>query len=200
MQPTKTKYHGVYIRKIRKVIKTPTDLKTFNFTNHCVVLNLVSAASDDCADAWRPKQVEVFPGCYYDVGQCLKRSCRSAGSGESCSDNNVCCETTTSVRPDCAMGNLVTKVLRCSCRCQASSFIIVKGTVKDSDTDLPLKGIIVMLVGDTVNTTSDVNGEFSFNSVSSSKRRLVAKASDSEGNYLDNYVVKTILVVNHSTK
>ena len=153
---------------------------------------LFSADSDDCSDALRPNHMEVYPGCYYDVGQCLKRSCRSTGSNESCSDDNVCCEITRSVNPDCARGKKVTKVTGCSCRCPASSVLIVRGTVHSSDTGLPLTGIIVTLVGITMETTTDVNGNFIFNSVPSSKRRLVAKASDSAGLYLDNYVVKTV--------
>ena len=136
--------------------------------------------------------MEVFPGCTYDVGQCLKRPCRSTGSGETCSDDNVCCENTQIDYPYCARGNGVTVVVSCACNCHAPSAIIVRGTVEDSYTDLPLAGITVMLVGSTIVTTTDANGEFSFNSVPSSRRRFVIKASDSAGTYLDNYVVETI--------
>ena len=153
---------------------------------------LVSAASDDCGDARRPMEMEVFPGCTYDVGQCLKRPCRSTGSDETCSDDNVCCENTRTDYPDCARGNGVTVVVSCACNCPAPSAIIVRGIVVDSDTDLPRAGITVMLVGSTIVTTTDANGEFSFNSVPSSRRRFVIKASDSARTYLDNYVVETV--------
>ena len=134
----------------------------------------------------------MFPGCYYDVGRCLKRSCRSTGSEEYCSDDNVCCEVTETVYPDCALGKNVTKVSRCSCSCPTPSVLIVRGAVQDSDSGLPLTGITVTIVGTTSNTTTDVNGDYSLNTIPSLRRRLVAKASDSAGKYLDNYVVKSI--------
>ena len=136
--------------------------------------------------------MEVFPGCYYDVGECLKRPCRSSGSGESCLDNNVCCENTRTVSPGCPMGNLVTQVYKCSCRCSAPSVLIITGTVKYSITDLPITGIVITLVGTTFNTATNASGEFSFSSVPSQRRRIVAKASDPSGMYLDAYVIKTI--------
>ena len=89
------------------------------------------------------------------------------------------------------MGKLVTQVYRCSCRCSVPSVFIVRGTAHDSNTDLPLQGIAVTLVGTTLNTTTNTSGNFFFN-VPSSRRRFVAMASDAAGIYLDNYVVKTI--------
>ena len=165
------------------------NLKTF-----ICLMNLISAASDDCSDALRPKVTEVFPGCFYDVGQCHKRPCRSSGSNEACSDDAVCCEVRGLVSPDCALGNLVTKVLSCTCssRCPEPSVLVIRGTVFESNTDAPLTGISVTLVGTTLNTTTDENGDFSLNMSPASRRRLVAKASDSYGSFLDNYVVTTI--------
>ena len=134
---------------------------------------------------------EVFPDCYVDVGECLKRPCRS-GSAETCSDNNVCCENTQTVYPDCAGNREVTIVVGCSCTCTAPTVVIVRGTVEDSESDLPLADITVTLVGDAAVATTDANGEFSFNTVPATRRRIVIKASESSGTYLDNYVVQTI--------
>ena len=136
--------------------------------------------------------VEILPGCYVDVGQCLKRPCRSSGSTEACSDNNVCCEVTGYTYPGCSMGKSVTKVWSCSCRCPAPSVVEIRGSVYESNTDIPLTDIAVTIVGTTFNTTTNASGEFSFDSVPSSRKRLVVKASDRAGTYLDNFVVNVI--------
>ena len=134
---------------------------------------------------------EVSPGCFFDVGQCLKRPCQP-GSYDACSDSNVCCETTMSVRPNCAINNLVTKVVSCTCRCRAPTVLMIRGTVNDSKTKVPLKGIAIKIIGTSFNTTINVNGEFSINAVPSSRRRLVLEASDPTGTFLDSYVVRTL--------
>ena len=136
--------------------------------------------------------VEVFPGCFLDVGQCLERPCRSSGSTEACSDNNVCCEVRGTAYPDCSMGKAVTKVTRCSCSCPAPSVLEIRGSVFESNTDKPLKDIVVTIVGTTFNTTTNASGEFSFDSVPSSRKQFVVKALDGTGTYLDNFVVKAI--------
>ena len=134
----------------------------------------------------------VFPGCIHDVGQCLKRLCRSSGTKESCSDDKECCANTRFDYPSCAKGKGVRVVESCSCNCPATNTIIVEGIVEDSVTDSPIPGITVTLVGDTEVATTDVAGEYSLKSVPTSRRRLLLKGSDSTGAYLDNYVVHTV--------
>ena len=149
----------------------------------------VSADSDSCEDAWRPLRLEVYPGCFHNVNQCLKRRCRSAGNKDSCSDNNECCAVTQTEYPACANRNAVEVIVDCTCSCPATNTIVVRGIVEDSDTDSPIPGITVTLVGDTDAVVTDITGEYSLNSVPTSRRRLLIKVSDPTGNYLDNIFV-----------
>ena len=82
--------------------------------------------------------------------------------------------------------------MNCTCMCTAATSIVVRGIVEDSDTDFPIQGITVELVSDTMTAVTDVTGEYSLDAVPTSRKRLVIKALDATGNYLDNIIVHTV--------
>ena len=151
-----------------------------------------SANPDSCANALVSRIVELAPGCSTDLGRCESRPCRSnPSSPESCSDDNICCATTSSQTITCSGVSIpVEVVVSCSCTCTAP-LVTVTGTVVASDTDLPLSGITVTLTGGLGTTTTGSNGEFTF-SVASTVRNLVIKAEDPNNDYNDAFKVETI--------
>ena len=76
-------------------------------------------------------------------------------------------------------------MIGCSCSCSAPT-VSINGLVVGSDTDAPIAGIKVTLNGGLATTATDANGEFSF-SIPSALRRVILKATDSTGNYIDSF-------------
>ena len=134
------------------------------------------------------------PGCSVNVKRCVPRPCRTAPESTlSCADDMVVCAVTETRQEECAGVNIpVTFVTECSCSCTAPT-VLINGKVIGSDTGGPLEGISVILNGQTDNYFTDANGDFSF-SVSSTVRRLVLKATDSNNNYNDAFQVSDIIV------